>query len=185
MDQRDQSVSARRGPPHAVAQAHLAAADEVMADLIARLGDCTLWHTPREAFPTLCSAIIGQQISTRAAATVEARLREALGGQLEARALLRADEATLRGAGLSAAKARYLRGHTLVSVFLARCLVVYVVNSWIVACREGWVSARRVLLLRTGRRASTQLAALRGLVRALPRFTPQAEGVARSRRGSQ
>ena len=109
MDQREQSVSAPRGPPHAVAQAHLAAADDVMADLIARLGDCTLWHTAREAFPTLCSAIIGQQISTRAAATVEARLRQALGGQLEAQAILRADEARLRGAGLSAAKARYLR----------------------------------------------------------------------------
>lgn len=109
MDQRDGSVSARRGPPHAAAQAHLAAADSVMAELIARLGDCTLWDTPREAFPTLCSAIIGQQISTRAAATVEARLREALCGQLEAPAMLRADDATLRGAGLSAAKARYLR----------------------------------------------------------------------------
>ena len=93
--------------------------------------------------------------------------------------------AFLFAAANAVAKALYLRGHTLVSVFLARCLVVYVVNSWIVACREGWASARRVLLLRTGRRASTQLAALRGLVRALPRFTPQAEGVAQSRRGSQ
>ena len=93
--------------------------------------------------------------------------------------------AFLFAAANAVAKALYLRGHTLVSVFLARCLVVYVVNSWIVACREGLASARRVLLLRTGRRASTQLAALRGLVRALPRFTPQAEGVAQSRRGSQ
>ena len=93
--------------------------------------------------------------------------------------------AFLFAAANAVAKALYLRGHTLVSVFLARCLVVYVVNSWIVACREGWASARRVLLLRTGRRASTQLAALRGLVRALPCFTPQAEGVAQSRRGSQ
>ena len=93
--------------------------------------------------------------------------------------------AFLFAAANAVAKALYLRGHTLVSVFLARCLVVYVVNSGIVACREGWASARRVLLLRTGRRASTQLAALRGLVRALPRFTPQAEGVAQSRRGSQ
>ena len=89
--------------------------------------------------------------------------------------------AFLFAAANAVAKALYLRGHTLVSVFLARCLVVYVVNSWIVACREGLASARRVLLLRTGRRASTQLAALRGLVRALPCFTPQAEGVARSR----
>ena len=72
--------------------------------------------------------------------------------------------AFLFAAANAVAKALYLRGHTLVSVFLARCLVVYVVNSWIVACREGWASARRVLLLRTGRRASTQLAALRGLV---------------------
>ena len=81
--------------------------------------------------------------------------------------------AFLFAAANAVAKALYLRGHTLVSVFLARCLVVYVVNSWIVACREGWASARRVLLLRTGRRASTQLAALRGLVRALPCFTSQ------------
>ena len=72
--------------------------------------------------------------------------------------------AFLFAAANAVAKALYMRGHTLVSVFLARCLVVYVVNGLIVACREGRASAKRVLLLRTGRRASTQLAALRGLV---------------------
>ena len=72
--------------------------------------------------------------------------------------------AFLFAAANAVAKALYMRGHTLVSVFLARCLVVYLVNGAIVACREGGACARRVLLLRTGRRHSTQLAALRGLV---------------------
>lgn len=96
-------------PDHTAAQQALAGTDAVMQRLVARYGDCTLWHTERAAFPTLCSAVIGQQISTRAAATVEGRLRERLGGVIDAERILAADDDTLRGAGLSAAKARYLR----------------------------------------------------------------------------
>ena len=75
--------------------------------------------------------------------------------------------AFLFAAANAVAKALYMRGNTLVSVFLARCLVVYLANGALVACREGQASAGRVLLLRTGSFASSQMAALRGLVGAM------------------
>lgn len=109
MKQSSKSVSAQGDRPHAQAEQDLAAADDTMADLIARFGACTLGRQERAPFPTLCSAIIGQQISARAAATVEGRLLDQLGGQLSPEQIKAADDAALRAAGLSAAKARYLR----------------------------------------------------------------------------
>ena len=62
------------------AQAHLASACEVMATLIPQ-------HTPpditpkkpEEYFSVLVSSILGQQLSVKAADTIEARLTNALG----------------------------------------------------------------------------------------------------------
>lgn len=112
MKQSSESVSAQAERPHASAEQALAAADDTMAALVERFGPCTLGLRQREPFPTLCSAIIGQQISARAAATVEARLVEALGGALAPERIQAASDAVLRAAGLSAAKARYLRALT-------------------------------------------------------------------------
>lgn len=92
------------------AQQHLAAADPVMAGLITHYGKCTLWRREFAPFPTLCRAIIGQQISTRAAETVEARVLQTLGTDTFApEPMLAAADDALRAAGLSRAKLRYLR----------------------------------------------------------------------------
>lgn len=56
------------------AQAHLAAADPVMAKLIAHHGPCTLGLTERHAFHVLCASIIGQQLSAKAADTIQGRV---------------------------------------------------------------------------------------------------------------
>lgn len=81
-----------------------------MADLVARLGDCTLWQRRFRPFPTLCRAIIGQQISAKAAATIERRTLQAIGASdFRADRLRRCPEAALRAAGLSRAKVRYLQ----------------------------------------------------------------------------
>ena len=56
----------------------------------------------------------------------------------------------------------YRRGGTIVTTFLIRCAVVYVFNGLLCWWREGREAARRVLLLRTGRRRSSLMAAGRG-----------------------
>ncbi|MBX6312747.1 MAG: DNA-3-methyladenine glycosylase 2 family protein [Isosphaeraceae bacterium] len=97
-----------RGDRWAAAVAHLAGVDARWGPLIERIGPC--WLRPRrDRFGTLVRAIIGQQISTRAAATIDARLRALTGGSHDPARLLALDEAGLRGAGLSRVKARYVR----------------------------------------------------------------------------
>lgn len=61
-------------------------------------------------FATLLRVIVGQQVSVAAATTIYARLSTAMREEVTAARLLRMREATLRKAGLSAAKARYARG---------------------------------------------------------------------------
>jgi DNA-3-methyladenine glycosylase II len=94
---------------HAKARRHLSRRDPVMKRLIVAVGPCTLRHNP-DCFPVLVRSIISQQISTKAALSIGARLGEAAGegGLSPARLLALPDEA-LRGAGLSANKARSLR----------------------------------------------------------------------------
>jgi DNA-3-methyladenine glycosylase II len=91
------------------AQRHLARRDPVLKHLIAAIGPCTLQHDP-ERFRALVRSIIGQQISTKAAASIRVRLEGALGprGVTPAGILALAEE-DLRSVGLSAAKARSVR----------------------------------------------------------------------------
>jgi DNA-3-methyladenine glycosylase II len=91
------------------AQRHLARRDAVLKRLIARVGPCTLWFEP-DGFAALARSIIAQQISTKAAASIRARLEQTLAPRrLSAAGILAASDEALRGAGLSAAKARSLR----------------------------------------------------------------------------
>ena len=96
-----------RRDPWALAVAHLIAADLRWAPRIERAGPCTL-RPRRERFGTLVRAIIGQQISSRAAATIDARLRQRAGALHEPLALLAFGEEGLRSVGLSGVKARYV-----------------------------------------------------------------------------
>ena len=71
--------------------------------------------------------------------------------------------AALIFAGANAcATAIYRRGGTIATTFLIRCAVVYVFNGLLVAKREGGTAAKDVLLLRTGCRRSSFMAAARG-----------------------
>jgi DNA-3-methyladenine glycosylase II len=91
------------------ARRHLARRDPTLKQLIAAIGPCTLRHEP-DGFAALARSIISQQISTRAAASIHARLLEALGRRgLRPSALLALSEEQMRGAGLSASKVRSLR----------------------------------------------------------------------------
>jgi DNA-3-methyladenine glycosylase II len=75
--------------------------------IIDRIGPCRLEPHP-DRFSALVRSIISQQISTRAAASINARL-VALGGEPHQPArLIELGEANLRTVGLSSAKARYV-----------------------------------------------------------------------------
>lgn len=95
--------------------AHLASSDKVMAGLIARIGSMSLEKRRRgrpksDAYGALLRAIIGQQLSVKAAATIFDRVLAIFGGRMpSAQELLDADEGELRGAGLSGRKVEYLK----------------------------------------------------------------------------
>ena len=93
--------------PWAAAIAHLRSADDRWHPLIDRHGVCAL-RPRKDRFGTLVRAIIGQQISARAATTIDARLRVLSGDPHEPAALIAAGEAGLRSCGLSGVKARYV-----------------------------------------------------------------------------
>lgn len=60
-------------------------------------------------FEALARIVIGQQVSVAAARSIADRLHAALGGEMSPDRLLAAGDESLRGAGLSRQKVRYLR----------------------------------------------------------------------------
>ena len=83
--------------------------DRVLARLIDCVGPCRL-ERGREGFTSLSSAIVGQQLSNRAAGAIHHRLNSLLGdGEFEPKQLAATSEEELRGTGMSWAKARCLR----------------------------------------------------------------------------
>ncbi|HEY2837746.1 MAG TPA: DNA-3-methyladenine glycosylase [Pirellulales bacterium] len=91
----------------AVAIAAISAADKKMARLIRRVGDFTLEPSKLDdPFRSLLRAIVYQQLSGKAAATIHGRVVEAFGvrGKLAPAKLIEAPDEGLRSAGLSRAK---------------------------------------------------------------------------------
>jgi DNA-3-methyladenine glycosylase II len=86
--------------------------DPVLAPFIKKYGACGI-KTGREAdvFCGLVEAIVSQQLSTRAAATIYGRVRALLpnGGTPTPEGLLELPDEALRGAGLSRQKLSYMR----------------------------------------------------------------------------
>lgn len=102
----------------AKARRALAATDPTMAALIERIGKIDLEtrlrrrseEAPPDAYGALLRAIVGQQLSTKAARTIYRRVVELFGGTTPSpRQLLDAQEADLRGAGLSGRKVEYVQ----------------------------------------------------------------------------
>lgn len=87
--------------------AHLAAVCPVWARVLPQLGPMPLRRQP-DGFAAMAQAIVGQQVSVAAAAAIWGRLKAA--GLDRQQTLGDADDDTLRAAGLSRPKARYLRG---------------------------------------------------------------------------
>lgn len=89
------------------AEHHLHQSCRVMARLIAQHGPCPLAHREFLPFQTLANSIISQQLSAKAADTIERRVQAIVPGFTPAGFLAVSPEA-LRAAGLSSAKARYI-----------------------------------------------------------------------------
>ena len=90
---------------------HLAKRDRVMKKLIPQFGEARL-QSRGDAFTTLARSIVGQQISVKAAQAVWERFAALVGGpshRLSPADVLALEVEALRGAGLSARKADYLR----------------------------------------------------------------------------
>ncbi len=86
---------------------HLSANDPVLATVIASYPSEALVCRDN-AFATLARAIVGQQISVKAAATVWRRFEAAV-GDVAPETLCRAEDQALAGCGLSRQKLRYLK----------------------------------------------------------------------------
>jgi DNA-3-methyladenine glycosylase II len=105
-------------PVSARARAALAKSDPTMATLMARVGEIDLAtrlrrrseERPADAYGALLRAIVGQQLSTKAARTIYLRVLDIFGGATPSpEQLLEASEAELRGAGLSGRKVEYIQ----------------------------------------------------------------------------
>jgi DNA-3-methyladenine glycosylase II len=100
------------------ARTALAAADPAMAALIERVGEIDLKtrlrrrseERPADAYGALLRAIVGQQLSTKAARTIYGRVCDLFGGTTPSpEQLLEASEKDLRACGLSGRKVEYIR----------------------------------------------------------------------------
>ncbi len=85
--------------------------DPVLAETIRRIGACGMAsRLLTDHLTTLVRAIVGQQLSSKAAATIFGRLRALFpDGQITVEGLQALDDPALRGVGLSSQKLAYLR----------------------------------------------------------------------------
>jgi DNA-3-methyladenine glycosylase II len=84
--------------------------DPVIATLIRQHGECGLASSQRtDPFHALLHAIIAQQLSTKAAKTIEGRFSALFDGGPTPAAVVRASDEKLRAVGLSPQKLKYVR----------------------------------------------------------------------------
>jgi 3-methyladenine DNA glycosylase/8-oxoguanine DNA glycosylase len=88
---------------------HLAGTDPRFAALIEQVGPPDLREPHSSAFEALCRSIVFQQLAGAAASTIWGRFRALVPGPLKPDLVLALDEADLRAAGLSGAKAAAIR----------------------------------------------------------------------------
>jgi DNA-3-methyladenine glycosylase II len=93
------------------ARRHLMRRDPRLGAAIKQIGACAMAERQRKDHLTaLAGAIVSQQLSTRAAATIFARFKALFPGEvIEPAAIARLSDAELRGVGLSGQKVGYLR----------------------------------------------------------------------------
>ena len=96
----------------AAAEKHLCRVDAVLAKIIAQQGQCTL-KPDRRYFQSLVEAILSQQLSVKAAATIIGRFLVLLGGKALPAPILSLRDEQFRGVGISRQKMAALRDLSL------------------------------------------------------------------------
>src|SRR4029434_2454556 len=95
---------------YAKARRVLARRDPVIRDLMRQFGECGLAKAQRtDPFRALLHAIIAQQLSTKAAATIESRFAALVDGRPTAVAIASMADDRLRAVGISPQKLGYIR----------------------------------------------------------------------------
>lgn len=90
------------------AENHLSGVDEIMARLVADYGDCPLMEMECLPFHTLTRSIISQQLSAKAAITIQRRVSQIVPTPFCPDEILAVSIESLRSAGLSSRKAGYI-----------------------------------------------------------------------------
>lgn len=92
---------------------HLKTVDNVMAFLIEKYGEINYrakyTDGPDAYFENLVTSIIGQQLSLKAAETIESRVVKCLGGKITPIGVIEAESDELRKQGLSRSKTEYIK----------------------------------------------------------------------------
>ncbi len=93
------------------AEKHLTKHDRVLRAIIKKHGPCRLSPQRKKPFETLVGSIISQQLSTKAASTIEQRFRKIYAPKRfpTCEQISATDEPTLRACGLSGQKIRYIK----------------------------------------------------------------------------
>jgi len=108
-DQRQRVAKSTGDAAMGRAERYLARTDPIMKQLIVRHGHCPIAEREFQPFHMLANSILSQQLSTKAAATIKVRVGALVGVPFQINEVLSATLENLRGAGLSGAKARYIR----------------------------------------------------------------------------
>jgi DNA-3-methyladenine glycosylase II len=92
------------------AEKHLSRKDPIMGRLVERHGPCTLGAKKNDPFHTLATSIISQQLSSKAADTIAARVATLVGarGRLTPIHFRKIGQEQLRGCGLSNSKSKWI-----------------------------------------------------------------------------
>ena len=84
--------------------------DRYIAPLIKKWGHCTISFRPhKDYFTHLCGNIIGQQLSGKAADTIEGRFIKAVGGKATSDSVLNTPDQILRDCGMSWGKVSFVK----------------------------------------------------------------------------
>ncbi len=87
---------------------HIAKSDQNIKKAIEQVGYPKA-RVRDHSFTTLLNVIVGQQLSTKAAATIAKRVHALMDDKVSPKAIMNVDDAALRGAGLSRQKVVYTR----------------------------------------------------------------------------
>src|SRR3989344_9323914 len=86
------------------------AKDKYIGPLVKKHGPCKIKPSKKkDYFLDLVDAIVSQQLSGKAAATIFGRVKEGLGGEVAPRKILSTSDSKFRGWGLSKQKTSYLK----------------------------------------------------------------------------